>query len=84
MFIRERQMMNMGIKRYFERQMGFYNDAPENYAQLKKEILNWPRIGMRPPESMKKVQDYDKTGFVRKFELSHTYHGIDQDIDRLI
>jgi len=32
----------------------------------------------------KQVQIYKTTGFVRYFDLSHTYRGIDQDIDRLI
>lgn len=32
----------------------------------------------------KKFQKYDKTGFLRNFDLSHAYHNIDDDIDRLI
>ena len=85
----------MGTKRYFERKMGFIGDAPENYHQLKNEILKWPRIGMKAADSEMKgggsnvmfssaLSKYDKTGFVRKFELSHTYPGIDNDIERLV
>ena len=32
----------------------------------------------------KTTSNYDKTGFVRKFELSHTYKDIDNDIEQLI
>lgn len=32
----------------------------------------------------KQVQTYKTTGFVRYFDLSHTYRGIDDDIERMI
>ena len=41
MFVRE-----INGKRYFEKKMGFYGDAPENYHELKEEILRWQRAGM--------------------------------------
>lgn len=79
--------------------MGFKgSESPKNYDDLKKEIARWPRVGMHCAEQQNteaegttsyagmnsQKQTYTKTGFVRNPDLSHTYKGIDLDIDRLI
>ena len=90
---REMSVRQINGRRYFEKKMGFVGDAPNNYQELKNEVMRWNRVGMQNDQGGATYKDsmffneshkFKSTGFARYFDHSHTYPGIDQDLDRLI